>query len=140
MGIAVIDALPYTPLVADVPNFGALPAAGGNLTFDFNAAPGAFVAIALTIGPTTPGTFVPSLDLGSVFGAASFNTLFALPNAIFSQPITATVGVADGNGYASFSIPNPNTPAAQGLVLVHHGAAIAAGALQVGNPAIVQYK
>jgi hypothetical protein len=147
MGLAVVDAPPFVPHVADVPDFGALSPTATNLEMDFNvggtAAAGAGVFLVLTFGPIGPnaaGKFIPAFNFGTQFGASSFNSLFTLPNPVLASPISVFLGTANANGYLSFIFPNPNTPATTGLVLVAHGVALQGPTAKISNPIVLQYK
>ncbi|MBK8977351.1 MAG: hypothetical protein IPM29_15675 [Planctomycetes bacterium] len=132
--------LPYVPAVADVADFGALPQTAASVTLDFFGPPNAGMFLAMTIGPFTPGSVTSSLDVRSLFGTASFNTIFTIPNAQLAVPVTGLLGITDQFGYFPFTLPNPNTGAAVGALLVFHGIASGPAGIQVTNPAVIQYK
>lgn len=140
MGLLVIPEVTFQPFVHDVPEFGALDPSAVTLGMDYHGVPAAGVFVLMTFGPTGTGGVAPAIDFGNAFGSASYNTLFTIPTPTLPVPVAAFLGTTNPNGYAAFVIANPNTPAAQGAVLMTQGVAISGGALQVSNPAVIQYK
>ncbi len=78
--------------------------------------------------------FAGSFDVGGLLGPDSFQTIFTL-----ASPITAMIGVSDANGYAHFTVPNPNTTASGGT-LVGHSIALLTPNFQISNPFFMQFK
>jgi hypothetical protein len=138
MGFAVIDEPSSAPFIADAPNNGAILAADTMINLDFYAGPNAFTFAVLATGPLAPGQVPFGFDVGFLFGADSYRTLFG----VTSQIGTFNLGLSNAAGYATFSIPKPTQPGLTGLPLIGHGLKFTGmgPGIALSNPVISQFK
>ncbi len=134
MGIALIDDI-GTPVVMDMPNHGSISLADPTIDWDIQAAPNSAAFFSLSVGPNANGLFAGSFDLGALFPAPGWNTIFTLSN-----PASFGLGVTSPTGYVSLSIPNPQNPAASGQSLLAHAIVIDKANILISNPVQMQFK
>ncbi len=139
MGLCLVDAIPFEPMVLDMPSFGAVqPAAAQPLIdIDVHGIPGA-VAIVFADFPT--GAFplsVPSSFVPLPLAAGSHSQAFP----IFA-PLQIGLNVTDSFGYTTFSVGNPNAGTLTGAVAVLQGGLLdlVTGAITLSNPVLLQFK
>lgn len=140
MGLQVVAAPAYEPLVLDMPNEGALldPVTQPAWQLDLHGQPFQVSLLAAAFGPGGAGGFAPSTPLAALpplFGPGSHWQVFVLPN-----PVTLAYVVHDSFGYGTFSTPNPNQPALQGLTLLLQAAGLGSGPPQLSTPVLMQAK
>jgi hypothetical protein len=140
MGLCILAALPYEPLVLDMPAFGALPPASTQALWDVDvhSTTGVVVFLVAAFGPGGPGGFplsVPLSFLPPVFSAGSFGRVF-----VASGPTSIGFRVTDAYGYANFSFANPHTGVFTGATLLLQAAGLTGSAFQVSNPVLMQLK
>jgi hypothetical protein len=140
MGFCIVGALPYEPLVLDMPASGALPNAAAQATWDVDAhgQNGMVIFLLAQVGPSAPGQFplsVPLSLLPPLFTADSFRRAF-----VAAAPVSLGFRIGDANGYATFSYGNPHAGPFAGMTLALQAAGLAGAAFQVSNPVLMQLK
>lgn len=138
IGFTMVDALATQPLLLDQGNYGALPNATAQATWDLDVhgAPFTLVFLFVGFGPGGPGQFVPSLPLLAfppVFTADSHADVFVASGA---QSLGLTV--TDGLGYGSWSFGNPNVGGYAGVTFLLQAAGIVNNSLQISTPVLTQ--
>ncbi len=138
LGFTLCDALAYQPLVLDQNNFGRLPLASSQPTWDLDLHGASFLPVFLlvTFGPGAPGGTVPSVPLSllpPLFTADSHPNVFLL-----TSPITLGVAITDGFGYGTVSVPNPNTGGFPGATLLVQGLGLAPTGFTLTTPVLTQ--
>lgn len=141
MGLQVVDAITYEPLVLDMPNNGALldPVTQPQLEIDVHGEANQFAIPFAAFGPAGVGGFAPSVPLATLplaFAPGSHPQLFVANN-----PVSLGLVFLDVNGYGTLSMANPSRPAVLGLsLLVQAIASTSGGSLQVSSPVMLQAK
>lgn len=139
MGLTVVDALEYEPMLLDQNDFGALDTATNQPMWelDVNGPPTSVAFLIAVFGPGPAGGFASSipaaglpvtLDPGHADVFTSFNT------------ITLGLTVTDPNGYGAFSFNNPNTGAFPNLRFVLQSAGGFAPNPTISTPVIVELR
>jgi len=140
MGIALMSNMAQ-PLVADMPNKGALTQALPTWEIDFKGPPLTAVFMLSQPGPSAISQFATAFPLAglpippSVLAPGSYSHAFVWPG-----PDTTALLVTDANGYATFSSGNPWSTAFLGLTLEVQGVGLLPNRVQVSNPVQVHVK
>lgn len=137
LGMTLINA-PATSLTADVAGYGRVldQASQQDVTIDFHGAPGTPVFAMLELGPQAPSLVAPSLELAQLplaWAGSSWPDLF-----LTSAPLALGMSLTDALGYASVSIPNPNTSSLTGLTALAQGIGIQVDLLELSSPIVLQ--
>lgn len=139
MGFTLVDGFAYEPLVLDQGNFGTLPVASAQATWDIDVGGPQFlpVYVLVTLGPGAPGLTVPSVPLGilplGLFSADSHQDLF-----LVTSPLTLGVTVTDFFGYGTVSVGNPNNGSFAGLTLMTQALGLTPNGFQLSTPVLTQ--
>ncbi len=138
LGMTIID-LPTQQLIADQGDFGRLATSASQPTWtvDLFGPPNTAVFGLVAVGPQPPAIVVPSFSVG--FLPLPFDPL-TWPDLFFSSlPIDIGLAITDAEGYASLSVPNPNTGAFPGFTFMVQGLGLAANFdFQLTSPMILQ--
>lgn len=141
LAMTLID-LPQEPLIADMANYGSLADAATepNWTIDYRYpyAQAAPVFSLVSLPAQAPAITLQAVEIGSLplaFDAASWPHLFHP-----TLPLSLGVAVTDAFGYASVSVPNPNTSATfSGINLMVQGLSFGlTNDFMLSSPVLVQ--
>lgn len=137
MGLCLVDEMAFEPMVLDLPGFGAIQPTQTTVDIDVHGLPGSIVIV---FGDFPTGGFplsVPSSLLPFPLAAGSHAQVFPIV-----APIDVGINITDPFGYATFSVPNPNTGSLTGLAAVLQGALVdlATNRYTISNPAMLQFK
>jgi len=137
LGMTIIE-LPEQPLVADVNDFGRVEdnVAMPDLTIDFYGSPGEIVLCLLDLGPLAPAPVVPSIPTAVVplgFDPGAWPDLY-----LVNGPVSLGFSITDGFGFASVTVPNPNTGIYTGVTLMAQAVALAPAGLKLSSPVLLQ--
>ncbi|MCA8951174.1 MAG: hypothetical protein KDE27_16830 [Planctomycetes bacterium] len=140
MGLTLVDALEYEPLLLDAPNNGVIDLAASQPSFDLdlNGAPTTLAFLVLAFGPNTPGLFPPSVPLSAI--PVGFVDSHA---DVFTATNTVTIGLllTDPNGYAAYQVANPNVGGYTNIrFVIQAAAALNSGGVQVSTPVITELR
>jgi hypothetical protein len=138
MGFTLCDNVTPQRLLIDQNDFGGLPPATAQATWDIDllGTPGSFAFLFLSLGPTAAGTAAASLPSGLVplpFTGNSWNDVFLL-NGLFDLGATA-IGPF---GYGTVSVPNFNPGGFAGFTLLVQGISLQPAGFELSSPMIVQ--
>jgi len=140
MGFQLVGPLPFAPLTIDQNGFGRLPVASSQATWDIDmwGDPGLPVFLFAGLGPTAPGTYVPSVLrylLPLNFTNTSWDDAYPLNGLV-----QFGVAVTDGFGYGLLSFNNPNNGSLFGVSVVLQAVGVTGPApdLQLSSPLMVQ--
>jgi hypothetical protein len=141
MGLTVVGAIPYEPLVLDMVNFGAIQQVGSQPTLDFDLHGGPFELVVLLadFGMPPVGGFPVSVPTSLLpLMLVPFNHVQSFP--IFN-PLNLGVIFSDPFGYSTISMPNPHTGPFMGVPMILQAGAInGSGTITISNPVLAQFK
>ena len=137
LGMTIIG-LPQTGLIADQADFGALSdnVTQPNWEVDFLGDANMAVLSFIDVGPQSPALVVPSIGIGLLplgWDPNSWSDLF-----LTVSPFSVGLAVTDTIGFATVTVPNPNTGAFQGFTITVQGLGLGTGGLQLSSPVLVQ--
>ncbi len=137
MGFTLCDVPTVAPLVIDQNGFGRLPVVSTQPTWDvdMHGTAGMPVFLFMSVGPTAPGGFAPSVPTVFVplpFAPDSWNDVFL--GGIFSLGAAVT----NAAGYGTVTLPNLNTGGFTGFTLMVQGIGLQPTGFQLTSPMLVQ--
>jgi hypothetical protein len=139
MGFTLADQV-TSNLLIDQNEFGSLPLAASQPTWDVDMQAAPFTPVFLLVSPgsNTPGAFLPSLP-GAVLGGLL--TAGSWPDVFLQNPLlTLGLAVTDAFGYGTVSVPNPNTGGFTNLNLLVQGVGLGGAQLELSSPMCVQLR
>jgi hypothetical protein len=138
MGFQLVGPLPSTPLVIDQNGLGRLPVQTSQPQWliDAFSDPSTLVFFYISLGPTAPGGFVPSVPTAFVplpWATGSWNDIY-LVGGIVSLGVVFT----DAFGYGTLTLNNPNNGTFPGVTLMVQGIGLQPTGFQLTTPLLVQ--